>query len=120
MLRNCNILVVEDEVVIGMDLSFAFEDDGAKILGPCATIEAALSICEIADVAVLDVDICGCAVFPVADRLRMAGKPFLFHTARADHSELIARYGPDIQVVAKPARAERVIEAVARLIGRIH
>lgn len=120
MLDDCNILVVEDEVLIAMDLSFALEDDGAAILGPCATIEAALSICDIADVAVLDVDICGRAVFPVADRLLAAGKPFLFHTARADHSELLDRYGDGVPVIVKPARVEKVIEAVARLIGRMH
>lgn len=120
MLDDCNILVVEDEVLIAMDLSFALEDDGAAILGPCATIEAALSICAVADVAVLDVDICGRAVFPVADRLQAAGKPFLFHTARADHSELTARYGDSVTVITKPARIETVIESVARLVGRIH
>ena len=120
MLDECNILVVEDEVLIAMDLSFALEDDGAAILGPCATIEAALAICEAADVAVLDVDICGRAVFPVADRLLAAGKPFLFHTARSDHSELISRYGLDVTVIVKPARAETVIQSVARLMGRLH
>lgn len=120
MLDDCNILVVEDEVLIAMDLSLALEDDGAAIVGPCATIEAALAVCEAADVAVLDVDICGRAVFPVADRLRDVGKPFLFHTARADHSELVARYGPDVIVITKPARAEAVIAGIVKLVGKIN
>ncbi len=120
MLDDCNILVVEDEILIALDISCALEDDGAAILGPCGTIEAALAICERADVAVLDVDICGKAVFPVADRMRAIGKPFIFHTARVDHSDLVARYGPDVEIITKPARIGAVIAAVARSTGRLH
>ena len=117
MLDDVNVMVVEDEALIALDLSMTLEDMGARITGPFATIESALPACDGVDCAVLDVDLCGREVFPIADRLRATGKPFMFHTGRADHATLSDRYGADVLVVVKPSKGEDIGERIAALLA---
>ena len=70
------VLVVEDEALVAMDLLFSLEDAGAKVLGPAMSLSAALALAELAadiDCAVLDVDIAGQDVYPVARVLQRRG-----------------------------------------------
>ena len=115
MLDDCNVMLVEDEALLALDLSLTLEDEGATVIGPFATVDSALSACDAVDLAVLDVDLCGAKVFPVADRLQAVGKPFLFHTGRADLRSLVDRYGSDALVLVKPARGSEIIRILTSL-----
>lgn len=115
---RCSIMVVEDEALIALDLAMTLEEMGADVCGPFGTVAAALCCCEGVDAAVLDVDLHGELVFPVADRLQASGTPFLFHTARADISCLLNRYGADTPVLAKPSREEHVRRGLISLLNR--
>jgi DNA-binding NtrC family response regulator len=117
MLTDINVLVVEDEAMIALDLSMTFEDVGAEVVGPCLTVESALDRALEADVAVLDVDLQGRPVFPVADSLARSGTPFVFHTGRADLVALRDRYGPDVVIVEKPARTDQLVRGVVSALG---
>ncbi|MEM9798132.1 MAG: response regulator [Pseudomonadota bacterium] len=118
MLDDLNILIVEDEALIALDLSMILEDEGADIHGPCCTVDAAMGCTDNIDAAILDVDLRGETVFPIADRLQAAGTPFIFHTGRADMEELRGRYGADVSVVVKPASSGQVLASLTRAIGR--
>ena len=113
------VLVVEDEAMLAMDLGFALEDEGAEVVGPSGTVSEALTLldAELAeiDAAILDVDLHGLDVFPVARRLHEAGVPFLFHTGHATRAELGAMF-PDAPVCAKPTLPERLAEEVSHLL----
>lgn len=118
MLNDLNILVVEDEALLAMELSMTLEDQGADIVGPCGSVASALTRCGTADVAVLDVDLCGEKVYPVADRLMREGKPFVFHTGRGDVSALRARYGEDVMILSKPSNVDAIGPLLAQMLGR--
>ncbi len=82
--RGYRVLIVEDEYLLARDLGRYFTSMGAVVLGPVASIAAAQEQVEQADAAVLDVDINGQKVFPIADRLADRGVPFVFFTGRDD------------------------------------
>jgi CheY-like chemotaxis protein len=82
-LEGRRILVVEDEYLLAEDLSNFLEDAGAEVLGPVPSVEDALSLIETGghiDAAILDVNLRGKMVFPVAKRLREHGIGFAFVT----------------------------------------
>jgi CheY-like chemotaxis protein len=82
-LSGRHVLVVEDEYFIADDLVSAFAACGARILGPAATLQDALALVaqtERIDCAVLDINLQGEMVYPLADALARRGVPFVFAT----------------------------------------
>jgi DNA-binding LytR/AlgR family response regulator len=78
------VLIVEDEYLLAADLARYFKEMGAIVLGPAPSIDAAESEIGRADAAVLDIDLNGEKVFPVADKLASLGIPFVFFTGYSD------------------------------------
>jgi CheY-like chemotaxis protein len=76
------ILVVEDEMLIGMLLEDMLVDMGYAVVGIIPRVNEALAAVqrEAFDFAILDVHLNGQAVFPVADALIQRGIPFVFAT----------------------------------------
>ncbi|HVG48881.1 MAG TPA: response regulator [Rubellimicrobium sp.] len=81
--RHRRVLVVEDEYLLAEDLRRGLEDAGAEVLGPVPSVADALALLATEappDAAILDVNLGGEMVFPVADVLRERGVPFMFAT----------------------------------------
>ncbi|SCW68279.1 MULTISPECIES: response regulator [unclassified Pseudomonas] len=81
-LAGTRVLVVEDEGAIALLIEEMLEEFGCEVVASVARLAAA---CEIAgsvqvDLAILDVNLAGERVFPVADILRSRQIPFLFST----------------------------------------
>lgn len=77
------ILLVEDEYVIASDLKRILSNLGAEILGPAPTIAAAeklLAANPQPDAAILDINVRGVLVYPIAEILVTRGVPFAFVT----------------------------------------
>ncbi len=77
------ILLVEDDYFIVKDLRRQFERDGATVIGPASNVPDALDLVRLSpriDAAVLDINLQGEMVFPVADALAERGVPFVFAT----------------------------------------
>lgn len=76
------ILVVEDEVAIAMLIEDMLLDLGAEVLGPVGRLAQAIESArkETLDLAILDVNVAGESIYPVADALAGRGIPFLFST----------------------------------------
>jgi CheY-like chemotaxis protein len=115
--KDAAILLLEDEPIILMDLSFAAEDFGVEPLC-AATAEEALAILEAAKTvvtAVLDVTLPGGQTSaPVARELERRSIPYLLYSGdlnRAD--ELVNAF--NAQHIAKPASADTVIAAALGL-----
>lgn len=102
-LKSARIFVVEDEALLGMELQSELQALGARVAGPVLRLEAALDEAKHADIdaAILDVDLQGRDVFPVADILEARGVPFLFHTGHGEQSVLQELY-PNVPVCSKP------------------
>lgn len=83
-LRGLHILIVEDEWVLAGDLAQFFSNMGAIVLGPVATVEQASRHTETAEAAILDVNLNGDRVFPIAEELMRRGVPFVFFSGDSD------------------------------------
>lgn len=82
-LAKSRILIVEDESLVAMLLETILEDMDCLPLGPMASIDEALAFLdsgEAIDGALLDVNLAGHEVFPVAAALKARGVPFVFST----------------------------------------
>jgi DNA-binding NtrC family response regulator len=118
LLRNSRILVVEDEFLIALELEACLRGAGASVIGPSATVSAALERAEETDLsaAILDVRLGSESVAPVARHLVSRATPFLFYTGQV-HIDPFFRDWPDIPVVRKPASSDALVAAVARLLA---
>jgi CheY-like chemotaxis protein len=83
-LNGRRILLVEDEFLIADEMAETLSDCGAEVVGPAATVEQAHDLLASHGVrlhaAVLDLNLAGKMVFPVADVLVSQGVPFVFTT----------------------------------------
>jgi CheY-like chemotaxis protein len=82
-LRGKRLLVVEDDYMIAAELVRALEDQGATVVGPAGSVADALALISTAaalDGGVLDINLGGELIYPVADALRERGTPFVFAT----------------------------------------
>ena len=82
-LDGLKVLIVEDEALVSMLLEAMLEDLGCAVVGPAGRVGEGLSLIRDGvetDVALLDVNVAGEKVFPVAQALRTAGIPFAFST----------------------------------------
>ena len=77
------VLVVEDEFLVSLATIDFLESIGCEIVGPAARLAAAVQLAESEslDAAVLDINIAGEMIWPVAAELQCRGVPFLFLTA---------------------------------------
>ena len=117
MLDGKRIMVVEDEALLALDLSLTLEDEGATVAGPYHQLERAMKgDTGPVDAAILDVDLAGVPVFPLADELHAKGIPIVFHTGRANLEELRTRYGA-ARIVTKPSLPEEVTRTVEAVIA---
>lgn len=101
-LSGQHVLIVEDEYFLAQDLVDHFEEIGVQVLGPAASVSEALRLLESAEVqgAILDVNLRGERVYPVADVLRQRHVPFVF--ASGYGGELEPRAYADVPRCIKP------------------
>ena len=82
-LTGRRVLVVEDESLVAMLLETILEDMGCSPVGPVATVDEGLAMVAAEtslDAALLDVNVAGREVFPIAEALKARGVPFIFST----------------------------------------
>lgn len=113
VLAGRRVLVVEDQYAIALDLCEGLDRQGADVVGPASSVEDALDMLEGGarpDVAVLDIQLRGGLVYPLADRLLQLGVPYLFTTA-CEQSEIPERHrrAPRFE---KPIRLTSILEAI--------
>ena len=111
------VLLVEDEYLIRMLLEDMLADLGYAIAEAVGTIAEASQIATAGafDVAILDVNVDGEEVYPVADILAQRGLPFVFVTGYGEGS-LPAKYRshPALQ---KPFQSEQLRSTLAGLLA---
>ena len=82
-LQGRRVLVIEDESLVAMLLETILDDMGCTVVGPESNIDDGLRAATTEgglDAALLDVNVAGREVFPVAEALRARGVPFVFST----------------------------------------
>jgi CheY-like chemotaxis protein len=114
---GARLLIVEDEYLIRMLLEDMLADLGYEVAAAVGTIAEASEIATAGDfsAAILDVNLDGKEIFPVADILAKRGLPFVFVTGYGENS-LPAPYG-DRPALQKPFQAERLKSALEELLA---
>ncbi|MFE9083191.1 response regulator [Brevundimonas sp. NPDC003935] len=82
-LQGRRVLVIEDESLVAMLLETILDDMGCAVVGPESNIDDGLRAATTEgglDAALLDVNVAGREVFPVAEALKARGVPFVFST----------------------------------------
>ncbi|MDR6529542.1 CheY-like chemotaxis protein [Caulobacter rhizosphaerae] len=100
------ILVVEDEYLLADDLADALTALGAQVIGPVGVLAEALALAETAPIngAILDINLHGQMVFPLADVLAAKGVPYVFATGYGQESLPEAYQG--VPTLSKPVNAQ--------------
>lgn len=111
-LAGLRILVVEDEQLIAMLLEDLLSDFGCVVVGPVGSVDMALPLAEAGgiDGALLDLNLGGQLVYPVADALTQRGIPVIF-TSGYGQAGLIERYA-DAKTLSKPFDAHALESAI--------
>jgi CheY-like chemotaxis protein len=113
-----SILIVEDEPLIAMMLEDFLDALGHRVAATCDNVADALDSVENAsfDVAILDVRLRdGEQIWPVADALADAGKPFVLATG--GHVEPPPARHAAAPVLAKPYTMDAIDPVLARALG---
>jgi CheY-like chemotaxis protein len=111
------VLVVEDEGLVALMLEDMVDDLGYEVAYSAASVTQALAWIEgggAADLALLDINLGGEPVFPVADALKARGVPFAFSTGYGESHDPRFLEAP---LLGKPIRVERLRAVLAGLAG---
>jgi CheY-like chemotaxis protein len=113
MLAGRRVLLVEDEYLLAKWMTDEFGRLGIETVGPVGSVERALELVahsEHLDGAVLDINVSGDLVFPVADALRVRGVAFVFTTGY-DMQAIPEQYR-DVVFCPKPVNPTEVVHAL--------
>jgi CheY-like chemotaxis protein len=110
------VLLVEDEMMVALLLEEMLAELGHTVVGPVARLERALELTprEALDFAILDVNINGSEVYPVAEALAARSVPFAFVTGYGGKG-LRTSYC-DRPTLQKPFRRRDLAELFAELV----
>jgi DNA-binding response OmpR family regulator len=121
MVRNDNskklVLILEDQVLIGINLQDELQDAGYQVAGPFATCAAALAWLQTStpDVAILDAALKDGPCQEVALALGKRAVPFLIYSGFSADRELIADFA-SVTWVEKPAPPAALVRACHQLL----
>ena len=118
-LTGLKVLVVEDEMMVSMLIEDMLADLGCTVIGPASRLDEAIALANSVelDCAVLDVNLGGQPIFPLADLLRAKGAPFAFATGYGDAGLREADRGSP--VLQKPFREGDLARVLGELRSRV-
>ncbi len=112
-IRGLRVLIVEDAVLLARELEFGLIESGAFVVGAAADLDQAERLLALDfDAAVLDANLNGRPVTPIAEVLARRGTPFIFATGYGD--EAIAPGGLSAPVVPKPYNIRQIASALCQ------
>ena len=116
--RRPRILLVEDEPLVAMVAEMTLIDAGYDVLGPVGRVQDALDLLQFEqpDAAVLDVNLFGQPVYPVAERLVDMSVPFVFCTGYTQ-LEVRSERLRHVLVLHKPLSGSHLVQSVADLVA---
>ena len=118
-LAGLRVLVVEDEMLISLLIEDILSDQKCSIVGPFERLAPAVEAAQSAliDVAVLDINVGGMKVYPVAEVLAARRIPFLFVSGYGQ--AIVPVEHPEWRVCSKPFAPEQLIAMLVDQIRRI-
>ena len=115
-LQGVKVLVVEDEYLVATMMEDMLESAGCVVAGPIPRLAQALDAAssEACDVAVLDVNLAGERVYPVAEILAQRSVPFVFVTGYGSNT-LPSEYAKRPRI-CKPFRITELLAAISGVV----
>lgn len=118
-LAGKRILVVEDELFVGMDITEALERAGASALGPVMDRSSAQQISDFYDIdaAIVDFKVGGGGITPLANDLYERNIPFLVYTGNAAFAREagLDRYA---KIYEKPLSTKLIVQYTIELLEK--
>jgi len=116
-IRGVRVLIVEDAVLLALELEAGLIECGASVVATATDIGEATRMLDLDfDAAVLDANLNGESVTPVAEALAGRGVPFIFATGYGEANAAPAGFG--VPVVRKPYNVRQIAAALVDAIGR--
>lgn len=118
-LLGLRLLVVEDEAMIALMIEDMLDAFGCVVVDVAGTLAKGLAIADdeqlALDGAILDINLGGEQVYPVAERLRRRGVPFIFCTGYGRAG--LAPGFTHVPTLAKPYQAEDLENMLVSVMG---
>jgi len=119
-LNGLRLLIVEDEAMVAMMVEDMLEDLGCVVVDVAGTLSRGLALVADPgldlDGAILDVNLGGDKVYPVAEALTARGIPFIFATGYGIGG--IAETFSHVPALAKPYETRALQEMLTAALGR--
>jgi CheY-like chemotaxis protein len=111
------VLVVEDETAVAMLIEDMLVELGCTVVGTASRLSRALQLLERveADIAVLDVNLAGEEVYPVAEMLASRNLPFVFATGYGSGG--VRKEWRDRPTLEKPFRQPQIRRVLSEAIA---
>ena len=117
-ISGLRVLIVEDAVLLALELESGLSGCGAEVVGSAADLDEGRRLLSLEfDVAILDVNLNGKSVAPLAESLAGRGIPFIFATGYGAAGA--APEGFSAPVVRKPYNIRQIATALAAATGRV-
>jgi DNA-binding response OmpR family regulator len=116
VLSGQRILVVEDDYLQATALSDKLRDNGAEVVGPAATLAAAISLLsrEPIDAALVDMNLAGEMAVDVIRHLREERVPFIIVTGY--NIDPLAEVVKGVPICRKPVVISQICETLNSLV----
>ena len=116
-IEGMKVIIVEDAILLAMELEAGLQEAGVEVVGCAALVDEAMALVDTPmDAAVLDCNLNGESVIPVAEALAARGVPFLFATGYGESRG--APEGFDAPIIRKPYDVAQITNALAEITGR--
>ena len=116
-LNGVKVFVVEDESLVAMQLEDMLDDLGCLVVGTAMRVSGAHRLIDSGieiDVAILDVNIGGETVYPVAERMREAGIPIVFATGYGRCG--VEERWHDCPILQKPYTIQQIEASIGQVL----
>lgn len=119
-LAGLRILIVEDDALVALNLQDFVESLGCTVVGPTGRLGEALALLDREDIdgAMLDINLHGEMVYPLAEKLAERQIPMLFCSGYALTSAVPAKFSHYKQV-AKPCVEHTLRTAMHETFGHL-
>lgn len=117
-LKGLSVLVVEDNFLNGLALQQTLQGLGCQVIGPIASVSRGLDIIarENIDIGVLDINIIGGTVTPIAEQLQQMHRQFLFVSGYAS-PHILPDSLQNIPRLSKPVGKNTLAQALRQLLS---
>jgi CheY-like chemotaxis protein len=94
MPKGCSVLLVEDETLVRMMVADMLAELGCQVVAEAGRIDEGIRLARSTefDLAILDVNINGEMIFPVAEEIKARDRPIIFATGYGDLPEEYQRH----------------------------